>query len=98
MSLPATGLVELGVTRYFVAVPATVVIVPLVPVLFGVSLSVAVIVVAVPATVCVVKLTVAVPFPSVVDVAVANEPFASDLVQVTMRPALETLLLLASRS
>ena len=84
----------LEVTRYFVAVPAAVVIVALVPV--NVPASVPVTVVAVPDTVCVVKTTVAMPLPLVVLVAVANDPFASDFVQVTMLPLVVTGLLFTS--
>jgi len=94
--LPAAGFALDVETRYLVAAPTTVVMVgdvPLTPVL-----SVPVTVVAVPLTVCVVNVTAAVPLAFVVDVAAENEPFAFDLVQVTTRPASETLLLFASRN
>jgi hypothetical protein len=68
---PATGLALELVTRYFVAAPATVVNVAVVPVLPPV---VPVAVCAVPATVLVVKLTVAMPAASVLVVAKANVP------------------------
>ena len=84
----------LEVTRYFVAVPDVVVIVLVVPVKLPPSVPVTV--VAVPDTVCVVKTTVAMPLPLVVLVAVANDPFASDFVQVTMLPAVVTGLLFTS--
>ena len=90
---PATGDEEDEVTRYFVAVPATVVIVPEVP---EIAEVVAVTVVAVPETVCVVNTMVATPLPLVVEVAEAKLPLASDLVQVTVCPEVATGLLLAS--
>ena len=71
MSLPAAGLVELGVTRYFAAAPATVVNVAVVPVLPPV---VAVTVCAVPAVVLVVNVIVATPLASVFDVPALNDP------------------------
>ena len=93
-SLPASGLAALDVTRYLVALPTIVVIVADVPV--RADPSVAVTVVAVPATVCVVNVTVATPLPFVSDVAVENEPLASDLVHVTVWFGVATALLLAS--
>ena len=80
-SEPATGLVELEDTRYFVAAPGIVVIVAVVPV--RLLPSVPVTVVAVEEVVWVVNTTVATPLPLVVEVEVANEPFSSDLDQVT---------------
>lgn len=94
--LPATGLLFVEVTIYFVAVPAAVVMVALVPVKLPPSVPVTV--VAVPATVWVVKTTVAIPLPFVLLVGVANDPFPFDLLQVTVRPAVFTALLLASAS
>ena len=93
--VPATGLVEVEDTRYFVALPGVVVIVEVTPVLPPV---VAVTVVAVPETVCVVKTTVAIPLMSVFDVEVAKDPFPFDFVQVTVSPPVETGLLFASAS
>jgi hypothetical protein len=92
--LPATGLLLLDVTMYLVAVPATVVIVGLVPVRLEVSVPVTVW--AVPAVVLVVKTTLATPLLSVVLVPLANEPPVPVLLHVTTRPELATLLLLAS--
>jgi hypothetical protein len=68
---PATGLALELVTRYFVAAPATVVNVAVVPVLPPV---VPVAVCAVPEVVLVVNETVATPLPFVVDVAVPKVP------------------------
>jgi hypothetical protein len=83
--LPAAGLLLLEVTMYFVAAPATVVIVPLVP--FKLSASFPVIVVEVPATVDVVKTTVAIPLSFVVLVGLANDPLVFDLLHITTLPA-----------
>ncbi len=94
-ALPATGLEELDVTRYCVAGPGTVVK-PLVVPLWEPSSPVTVWVV--PATVEVVKLTVATPEPLVVEVGEPNEPPAPVFDQVTVRPLVETALLLASAS
>jgi hypothetical protein len=94
---PADGLDVDVVTTYFDAAATSVVIVAVVPVTD--ALSVAVTVVVVPVTVCVVSVTVAAPLALVSDVFEgANEPFAFDLVHVTVRPASDTLLPLASRS
>ena len=93
---PAVGVLLLEVTRYFVAAPTAVVMVALVPVRLAPSVPVTV--VAVPARVWVVKTTVAIPLPSVLLVAVAKDPFAFDLLQVTTCPAVLTGLLLASAS
>ena len=95
-SEPAAGLVEEDVTRYFVAVPGTVVIVAVVPVRLPPSVPVTV--VAVAETVCVVNATVAIPLALVVEVAVANEPLPFDFDHVTVRPAVDTALLFASAS
>ena len=90
------ALVGVRVDTVALAVPGIVVMVVLVPVKEAPSVPVTV--VAVPATVCVVKTTVAVPLPLVLLVAVANDPFASDLVQVTVRPDVLTALPLTSAS
>ena len=73
--------------------PAMVVIVVEVPVLD--APSVAVMVVAVAATVWVVKATVATPLATV-EVALAKEPLALDLLQVMTAPLALRLLLLIS--
>jgi len=98
-AVPATGLLSLDVTRYCVAVPAVVVMFPLVPVrLIGLLLSVAVTVYTVPATVPVVNETVATPLTLVVLVPDENEPPLPVLLHVTILPAVDTGLLLASAS
>ena len=74
--------------------PDVVVIVLVVPVKLPPSVPVTV--VAVPVTVCVVKTMVAIPLPLVVLVGVANDPFASDFVHVTVNPDVLTGLLFAS--
>ena len=84
-------------TVIFEAAPATVVIVELVPVSVGVEL-VAVTVVVVAETVCTVKEIVAMPAAFVVEVAVAKEPLALDLLQVTVLPAVLIVLSLISVS
>ena len=94
--LPATGELLLEVTKYLFAAPTAVVMVALVPVKLPPSVPVTV--VAVPATVCVVKTTVAIPEALVWLVAVAKDPFAFDLLQVTVKLAVLTGLLLASAS
>ena len=81
---------------YFVATPAVVVMLALVPVKR--ATSVAVTVVAVPEAVCVVKVIVAIPLAFVLLVAAENDPFTSDLVHVTTLPAVLTALLCASTS
>ena len=83
-------------TRYLVAVPAIVVMVEVLPV--NEPPSEAVTVVAVPATVWVVNTTVATPLALVILVPVANVPFESDFVQVTVSPDVLTGLLFASAS
>ena len=93
---PAAGELLLEVTMYLFAAPTAVVMVALVPVKLPPSVPVTV--VAVPATVCVVKTTVAIPEALVLEVAVAKDPLALDLVQVTVKPAVLTGLLLASAS
>src|SRR5438552_1109228 len=75
------------------AEPGTVVIVLVVPLVPPV---VPVTVVAVPDVVNVFNVTEATPFALVSDVAAENEPLASDLVQVTVWPAIANALLLAS--
>ena len=95
-SEPAAGLEFDEVTKYFVAVPGTVVIVAVVPV--RLLPSVPVTVVAVAEAVCVVNATVAIPLALVVEVADKNEPLPFDLDQVTVKPAVETALLFASAS
>ena len=94
--LPAAGELLDEVTTYLVAVTEVVVMVPVVPVRLAPSVPVTV--VAVPARVWVVKTTVAIPLPSVLLVALAKDPFAFDLLQVTTCPAVLTGLLLASAS
>ena len=94
--VPATGLELEEVTRYFVAVPGTVVIVEVVPVRLPASVPVTV--VAVPDTVCVVNDTVAIPEALVVEVPVAKLPLPLAFVHVTTRPAVLTELLLTSAS
>lgn len=94
--VPAATFVDADVTMYLVAVPATVVIVALVPVTGPVD--VAVTVVAVPATVWVVNVIVAIPLAFVLDVPAEKEPFALDFVHVTVTPFVATALLLASAS
>ena len=96
ISEPAAGLEFEEVTRYFVAVPGTVVIVEVVPV--RLLPSVPVTVVAVAEAVWVVKATVAIPLALVVDVAEKNEPLPFDFDHVTVRPAVVTALLFASAS
>ena len=71
--------------------PALVVTIELVP--LSDSASVAVTLVVVPTTVCVVKLTVAIPLLLVLLVPDANDPLASDLLQVTTLFAVLTALL-----
>ena len=95
-SEPAAGLEFDEVTRYLVAAPGTVVIVPVVPV--RLLPSVPVTVVAVAEAVCDVNATVAIPLALVVEVADRNEPLPFDLDHVTVKPAVETALLLASAS
>ena len=80
-------------TSNWLAAPACVVMLELVPVML---LVVAVTVVTVPATVCVVSVTVATPLPSVFDVPAENVPFESLLLQVTVCPEVATALLFAS--
>ena len=95
-TLPAAGFALEEVTRYLVAVPGTVVIVPVVPV--KALPSVPVIVVAIPEIVSVVKATVAIPPAFVAELADAKVPSPLDLDQVTVRPAVATALLFASAS
>ena len=77
------------------AAPGTVVIALVVPLL---APSSPVTVWVVPATVEVVKLTVAMPEPLVVEVGEPNEPPVPVFDQVTVRPLVETALLLTSAS
>ena len=84
-------------TAILEAAPVTVVIVEPVPVNVGVEL-VAVTVVDVAETVCTVKETVAIPAAFVVEVVVAKEPLALDLLQVTVLPAVLIALPLISVS
>jgi len=93
---PAIGDELLVVTRYFAAVPAIVVTLPLVPVRDWASLAVNVYVTL--ATVLVANDTVATPFASVDDVCDENEPFAPVLLHVTVTPDVATGLPLASAS
>ena len=67
-----------------------------IPVLGVPLLSVPVMVVGVPITECDVNVTVATPLPFVVEFAIEKEPFASDFVQFTVLPEIETGLLYVS--
>jgi hypothetical protein len=96
MALPATRL-PLDETIYFVAAPATVDIVALVPVILPV-LTVLPVTASVPTIVPVVNVTVACPFAPVVLVTEENDPPAPFLLHVTTFPCVVTGLLCISAS